>query len=64
MTPDLHVPQASVVASIGPTTSETLVDYGVRPDFEPSHPKTGLLVNELASGAGQMLADKGQMAEG
>jgi uroporphyrinogen-III synthase len=41
--------QSAVVGSIGPTTSETLEDYGIKADFEPSHPKMGLLVNELAS---------------
>ncbi len=37
-----------MVASIGPTTTEALEDYGVRVDFEPSHPKMGLLVQEAA----------------
>lgn len=37
------------IASIGPTTSETLNDYNLRPAFEPSHPKMGLLVNEAAA---------------
>jgi uroporphyrinogen-III synthase len=37
-----------LVASIGPTTSEALEDYGIRVDFEPSHPKMGLLVQETA----------------
>jgi uroporphyrinogen-III synthase len=40
--------QKCKVASIGPTTSEELVEYGIRPDMEPSHPKMGLLVNEAA----------------
>lgn len=35
-----------VVASIGPTTSEALRDQGIPPDFEPSHPKMGILVTE------------------
>jgi uroporphyrinogen-III synthase len=37
-----------IVASIGPTTSEALEDDGVRVDFEPSHPKMGVLVQETA----------------
>jgi uroporphyrinogen-III synthase len=37
------------VGSIGPTTSETLAEYGLKADFEPSHPKMGLLVNEVAA---------------
>lgn len=36
------------VGSIGPTTSEALDDIGVKPTFEPSHPKMGILVNEAA----------------
>jgi uroporphyrinogen-III synthase len=36
------------VASVGPTTTETLLDFGIKPDFEPSHPKMGFLVNEAA----------------
>jgi uroporphyrinogen-III synthase len=37
------------IASIGPTTTETVEEYGLKVDFEPSHPKMGLLVNELAA---------------
>ena len=37
------------VASIGPTTTETLEEYGVSPNFEPSQPRMGLLVNEAAN---------------
>jgi uroporphyrinogen-III synthase len=39
------------VASIGPTTSETLREHGVEPRFEPSHPKMGILVQEAAARA-------------
>jgi uroporphyrinogen-III synthase len=38
-----------VIASIGPTTSEALREHGLEPDFEPGHPKMGLLVSELAA---------------
>jgi uroporphyrinogen-III synthase len=41
----------TMVASIGPTTSETLEEYGIRVDFEPSHPKMGVLVQEAAEWA-------------
>ena len=41
--------RASRIASIGPTTTETLEEYGLKADFEPSHPKMGLLVNEMAA---------------
>lgn len=47
-----------VVASIGPTTSETLREYGVEPDLEPSHPKMGFLLNETAARAAALLAGK------
>lgn len=43
---------SAFVGSIGPTTSETLKDFGLKPSFEPSHPKMGLLVNEAAALAG------------
>jgi uroporphyrinogen-III synthase len=39
------------IASVGPTTSETLREHGIEPDFEPSHPKMGFLVNEAAARA-------------
>jgi len=41
--------RAAKIGSIGPTTSETLEEYGLKADFEPSHPKMGLLVNEMAA---------------
>lgn len=40
--------RATFLASIGPTCSETLEGYGLRPDLEPSHPKMGFLVREAA----------------
>jgi len=36
------------VCSIGPTTTETLEEFGVHPAMEPSHPKMGILVKEAA----------------
>lgn len=47
-----------VVASVGPSTSETLVELGIKPSFEPSHPKMGFLVNETAARAAQLLESK------
>lgn len=47
-----------VVVSIGPTTSEELAHYGVTPDFEPSRPKMGFIVNEAAQYAGKVLEQK------
>ena len=40
-----------VVASVGPTTSETLREHDLPVDFEPSHPKMGFLVSETAQRA-------------
>jgi uroporphyrinogen-III synthase len=48
----------AVIASVGPTTSETLREYGLAPDFEPSHPKMGWLVNETAQRAREILQSK------
>jgi uroporphyrinogen-III synthase len=36
------------IASIGPTTSEALEEFGFHPAMEPSHPKMGILVREAA----------------
>jgi uroporphyrinogen-III synthase len=41
-----------MVASIGPTTTEALEEFGIHPAFEPTHPKMGLLVREAAERAG------------
>src|SRR5579872_1530072 len=40
-----------VVASVGPSTSETLREHHLPVDFEPSHPKMGFLVNETSQRA-------------
>ncbi|MGE0393278.1 MAG: uroporphyrinogen-III synthase, partial [Vicinamibacterales bacterium] len=48
----------TVVASIGPTTSEELRRHGLEPDLEPSHPKFGVLVREAAERAAALLAAK------
>jgi len=36
------------IGSIGPTTTESLEEFGLRPALEPSHPTMGLLVREVA----------------
>lgn len=48
----------AAVLSIGPSTTEELVRQGVPPDFEPSHPKMGFLINEGSRRAGQILEEK------
>jgi uroporphyrinogen-III synthase len=50
--------QSAFVGSIGPSTSETLEEYGLKADFEPSHPKMGVLVAEAAARAAQALENK------
>ena len=50
--------ERAAIASIGPTTSETLEEFGIRPDFAPSHPKMGFLVKETAERAAAILAGK------
>ena len=45
----------TVVASVGPTTSEMLRANGLPVDFEPSHPKLGHLVAESAANAKELL---------
>src|SRR5579862_7132040 len=47
-----------VIASVGPTTSETLREQRIDADFEPSHPKMGFLVNETAARARKILESK------
>jgi uroporphyrinogen-III synthase len=47
-----------VVASIGPSTSETLRNFGIPVDLEPSHPKMGVLVKEAAESAINLLSAK------
>ena len=48
----------TLVGSIGPVTSETLREYGISPDLEPSHPKMGFLVKETATRSAEFLPHK------
>src|SRR6266851_6560735 len=50
----------TIVASIGPTTSEELQRRGIRADLEPSHPKMGYLVKEASEQATELLRRKRQ----
>ncbi len=47
-----------VIASIGPTTTETLEDLDLHPDMTPTHPKMGVLVQECAADAPDILKRK------
>jgi len=54
-----------VVASIGPSTSETLRGYGISVDLEASHPKMGFLVKEAAERSEELVSKKrGRQIEG
>lgn len=48
----------SVVASIGPTTSATLRDFGIQVDLEPTHPRMGFLVKEAAEKSAELIRQK------
>lgn len=50
----------SVIASIGPLTSEVLTAEGLVPDVEPEHPKLGHLMLALGAQAAEKLAKKRQ----
>ena len=54
--------QSIAVVSVGPTTSAELLHYGISPDFEPSRPKMGFLVNEAAQYAAQVIKQKRERA--
>jgi uroporphyrinogen-III synthase len=47
-----------LIASIGPSTSERLREYGLTADIEPSHPKMGYLVSETAQRSAEILRMK------
>lgn len=46
------------VASIGPTTAETLKEYGLPSDMEPTHPKMAVLVKEAAERSQEITSSK------
>ncbi|MCA9100887.1 MAG: uroporphyrinogen decarboxylase [Planctomycetales bacterium] len=54
--------RSTVIASVGPTTSETLRDYGLPVDVEPMHPKMGPLVDMAAQRAVKLVARKRRIA--
>lgn len=49
-----------VLGSIGPTATDTLHEYNLQVDFEPSRPKMGHFVSELAAQAEELLSKKRQ----
>jgi uroporphyrinogen-III synthase len=56
----LRAARQIVIGSIGPTASETLREFDLPPDVEPSHPKMGHLVMETLAAATDILARKRQ----
>ena len=56
--------RSTVIASIGPSTTEGLSLYGLAPDFEPSQSKMGFLIKEAAENAGRLLKQKRSGAGG
>lgn len=54
----LAAAQRCVVASIGPTATETLIEGGLIVDMQPSHPKMGTLVREAMLQAPEILTRK------
>lgn len=50
--------ERTVIASIGPTTSEELTRRGFSVDLQASHPKMGILVTEAAAQSAALLKDK------
>jgi uroporphyrinogen-III synthase len=48
----------TAIGSIGPSTSEELGRHGLAADIEPSHPKIGFLVRELAERSAAVLRSK------
>ncbi|MCK5391855.1 MAG: uroporphyrinogen-III synthase, partial [Deltaproteobacteria bacterium] len=47
-----------VIASIGPTTSETLNRFGITADYEPDSPKMGNLIREVARAGKELVRKK------
>ncbi len=57
--PELHAGlRRTLIASIGPSTTEELQRRGLAADLEPSHPKMGFLVREAAEQAAGLLRAK------
>jgi uroporphyrinogen-III synthase len=55
------LPQAlarTLLVSIGPVCSEAIARVGLKPDFEPEHPKMGFMIGELAQHGRDLLEAK------
>ena len=47
-----------VIGSVGPVCTQVLEQFGLKPDLEPTHPKMGSLLAEVAESAHRLLAAK------
>jgi uroporphyrinogen-III synthase len=47
-----------VIGSIGPVCTAVLQQFALKPDLEPTHPKMGSLIAEIAASASRILATK------
>ena len=47
-----------VVVSIGPVMTDTLIREGIRPDFEPRHPKLAACIREFSERASDLVSAK------
>lgn len=48
----------TALISVGPVCSEALARFGLKPAFEPEHPKMGFMIGQLAQSAQQLLDAK------
>ena len=55
--------QNTAIASIGPTTTQMLIECDLRADLEPSHPKMGHLVVESARRSASIVTTKRRLKE-
>jgi len=47
-----------VIASVGPVCTQALEQSGLKPDLEPTHPKMGSLIADIAASAHRLMAAK------
>jgi uroporphyrinogen-III synthase len=50
--------KAVVIGSVGPVCTQALEQFELKPDIEPTHPKMGSLIAEVAASARRLLAAK------
>lgn len=53
-----HAFKNMVVGSVGPVCTQVLLQFGLKPDIEPVHPKMGALIAEVAARAREVLSTK------